>query len=240
MAGRAYVFSKPKRLLPRDPARTAKAKTVGTLFVDVGRLHGDQYPWHHTADPFRILAAEYLLSRTARSVVETVYNDIFNVYPNAAALAGADPGNLAEITRPAGLPIKTAGLRDIANQVVEAGRVEPDRAWLLSLPFVGDYIADAVLLYAFKRRVIPLDRNFQRVIHRVFFAQEPPRRSIEPYRDPETVYVVEEMTEGLDIQGIRHFHQGVLVVAWDFCRYRPRITECPIKEHCLLAHQQRA
>lgn len=237
MAGRAYVFSKPKRLLPHDPARSTKAKLVGEVLVSIGVKHGDQYPWHHTDDPFRILVAEYLLSRTARSTVETIYSNIFTAYPDAASLAVADPGHLAEITRPAGLPTKTAGLRDIARQVVQTGGIQADRAWLLSLPFVGDYIADAVLLYAFKQRVVPLDRNFQRVIHRAFFAQEPPRRSIEPYRDPETVYVVEEITEGLDIQGIRHFHQGVLVVAWDFCRYRPRITDCPIRTHCLVAQR---
>jgi len=211
---------------------------MGEVFVNLGIRHGDQYPWHHTDDPFRVLVAEYLLARTARSIVEPVYNNIFTTYPDAASLLGADPAHLAEITKPAGLPIKTAGLQDIARRVIQTGGIQPDRAWLLSLPFVGDYIADAVLLYAFKHPVVPLDRNFQRVIHRAFFGQEPPRRSIEPYRDPETVYVVEEMTEKLDVHGLRHFHQGVLVLAWDFCKYRPRTMDCPVRTHCLLSQQR--
>ena len=130
---------------------------------------------------------------------------------------------------------KTLGLIEVARQVSEAGGVRADRAWLLSLPFVGDYIADAVLLYAFEQAVVPLDRNFQRVVHRVFFGQQPPRRYVEPYRDPETVYIVDEMTREYDAGALRAFHQGVLIVAWDFCRYHPRINDCPLRTACVFA-----
>lgn len=237
MGGRRYVTSKPKRQLPHDPARRHQAEQVGVLLVEIGRQHGEQFPWHHTTDPFRVLVAEFLLSRTSRSTVERVYKRLFKDYKDAKELSRATPEHLAEITREAGLSKKTAGLREIAQRVSEAGGVSPEREWLLELPFVGDYIADAVRLYAFREHVVPLDRNFQRVIHRIFFNQEPPKRSIEPYRDPETVYVVDEMTEGLDITGLRHFHQGVLVVAWDYCRYQPRIGACPLRGTCLFAQQ---
>jgi len=237
MAGRAYVFSKPKRRLSDDPARTSKAEVVGRLLLQIGVDHGDRFPWHHTDDPFRILVAEYLLARTARTIVEPIYNEIFKLYPHPIALAHADTKQLAEVTKSAGLPTKTAGLKGIAEQVVRDNGVKPDRSWLLSLPFVGDYVADAVLLYAFKQRVVPLDRNFQRVVHRIFFGQAPPKRSVEPYRDPETVYVVEEMTAGLSIEEVRSFHQGLLVVAWNYCRHSPRISLCPLEKSCLYAQR---
>lgn len=236
MAGRVYVSRKPKRTLLEDPARRQRALEVSALLVEVGRVHGDQYPWHHAADPFRVLVAEYLLSRTARSTVKRVYEQLFALYPDAASLAGADETTFSALTREAGLATKTAGLLPLARVVADQGGVVPERGWLLGLPYVGDYIADAVLLYAFQVRTMPLDRNFQRVVHRVFFNQAPPRRSIEPYRDPETVYVVDEMTRDLDLQSLRWFHQGVLTVAWDHCRHNPRIAACPLSAHCRFAH----
>lgn len=237
MAGRRYITTKPKRTLPNDISRSQRAREIGSRLVSIGLEHGDRFPWHHTSDPFRILVAEYLLSRTARLTVERVYNNLFFKYPDAEALAQANSVELAEITKEAGLPTKTAGLRELARRVSEEGEVKQDREWLVSLPFVGDYIADAVMLYAFKQPVVPLDRNFQRVIHRAFFDTEPPKRSIEPYRDSETVYVVDEITMGLNVEDIRRFHQGLLVVAWDFCRYRPRTTACSIKEYCLFSER---
>lgn len=234
MAGRNYVQSKPLRQLPEDAERTRKALEVGELFRGIGAEQGNQFPWHRTPDPFRVLVAEYLLARTSRLVTERVFNRVFARFPDPVALAGADPATLAELTREAGLPRKTLGLIDVARRVAQTGEVPADRAWLLELPYVGDYVADAVLLYAFARPVIPLDRNFQRVVHRVFFGQEPPRRSIEPYRDPETVHVVDEMTLGFHPSALRDFHQGVLILAWDFCRHRPRISTCPLREQCTL------
>ncbi|MFB9992517.1 endonuclease III domain-containing protein [Deinococcus oregonensis] len=235
MSSRRYVKSKPARQLPADAERTRRAEEIGALFKQLGQTRGNQFPWHKSPDPFKVLVAEYLLARTARLVIERVYQRVIDHFPNAAALAAADPKVLSELTREAGLPRKTLGLIEVARRVTEIGEVPPNREWLLSLPFVGDYIADAVLLYAFGLPIIPLDRNFQRVVHRVFFGQEPPKRSIEPYRDPETVHVVDEMTCGYDARALRNFHQGVLIVAWDFCRHRPRITACPLSPHCALA-----
>lgn len=207
---------------------------MGQLLLHVGRVSGNQFPWHKTSDPFRVLVAEYMLSRTSRTVTERVYTRLFARFPDAPTLAVASPEALLELVHEAGLARKMLGLIEVAKVVSEAGGVKADRKWLLSLPFVGDYIADAVLLYAFGEEVVALDRNFQRVVHRVFFGQEPPRRSIEPYRDPETVYVVDEMTRGLNASALRDFHQGVLIVAWGFCRHRPRISDCPLRTHCLL------
>lgn len=235
MAGRNYVASKPRQKLPEDAERTRRATDLGAVFRELGATLGNQFPWHKSEDPFEILVAEYLLARTARSVVHRVFERVFERFPNAMALAAAEPNELTEITREAGLPRKTLGLIEVARRVSEEGHVPADRSWLLSLPFVGDYIADAVLLYAFKYPVLPLDRNFQRVVHRVFLGQEPPRRSIEPYRDPWTVHIVDEMTAGYDARSLRDFHQGVLIVAWDFCRHQPRIGTCSLRTRCTLA-----
>ena len=85
-----------------------------------------------------------------------VYERILDRYPSTAALARARE-DLWEVAREAGLRQRTIQLIKIAKQVERQEELQPSREALLALPSVGPYIADAVLLYSFNKRVFPLD-----------------------------------------------------------------------------------
>jgi adenine-specific DNA glycosylase len=94
------------------------------------------------------------------------------------------------------------------------------------------YIADAVLLYAFKERVFPLDGTVQRVLYRVMRGEHPPKRT-DAYRDEAMERMVEVLTESLDALQLCHIHQGILLVAWEVCRARPICQACALRALCL-------
>lgn len=214
--------------------RDAHLSSVVDALATLGARRGYSYPWHQTDDPFRVLLAEYLLRRTTRTVVARVYEKVVARYPNAAALAEAGEEELWEVSREVGLRRRTLQLIGIARRVKREGRVEPSRKSLLDMPYVGPYIADAVLLYAFGERVFPVDNNVQRVLYRVVRGEHPPRR-VDPHKDCNVEQMVDALTRGQDPLVLRDAHQGLMIVAWEVCRSRPICRACVLNEVCLYA-----
>lgn len=64
----------------------------------IGMLQEDLWP-----DVWKILVACILHNQTSRKQVDKVYSKLFDLYPNASALAAADTKSLSELLRPLGL-----------------------------------------------------------------------------------------------------------------------------------------
>lgn len=153
-------------------------------------------------------------------------------YPTVPALARAMEEDLWEVAREVGLRQRTLRLIDIAQWVEQQGELKPKREELIALPYVGPYIADAVLLYSFNERTFPMDNNVQRVLYRVLRGERPPTKP-EPYRDETLGRIVTPLTRHLDVSQLRCLHQGVMVVAWEVCRSKPLCQVCALRERCL-------
>ncbi|ABG05168.1 HhH-GPD [Rubrobacter xylanophilus DSM 9941] len=221
---------------PATCMRPEDRSRIAASLAALGIERGYSYPWHRAEEPFRVLLAEYLLRRTTRKVVARVYERVLSRYPSAAALATARDEDLWAVAREAGLRRRTLQLIEIARQIVQQGGVQPSRERLLDLPFVGPYIADAVLLYSFNERVFPLDNNVQRVLYRVMQGTHPPK-SMDPYRDKALEQIADVLTKNLDAVRLRHLHQGILVVAWEVCRAAPICRACTLRTLCLYSTQ---
>lgn len=200
----------------------------------LGAAHFGLYPWHGSPDPYVVLLAEVLLQRTKRVVVARVLPPFLEVAPDAHALARSDPAELATVLRPTGLTSRVQRLALLGVALVELGGVPRERDALLALPGVGEYVADAVLLYAFGRRTFPLDRNVQRVLTRVFRGRQPDK-AISPYADAPLAADVAALTRGVKLSTNRDIHQGVMAVAWSHCGPHPQHSGCPLREHCRFA-----
>lgn len=200
------------------------------LLMKIGAQHDGRYPWHATRDPYEIFVAEYFLRRTTRTVVARIFPEVISRFPTVASLAVADPDDVLAVAREAGLFSRTRKIVTVATKIVEQGGIAPDRRTLLALPSVGPYLADALLLYAYRQRAFPLDGNIQRVVLRLSGLHALPRPA--PYQDPQLEGEVGRLTAGLDASGLRSLHQGILCVAWETCRARPACTGCPLVEHC--------
>ena len=196
-----------------------------------GKVHGYAYPWHKTKDPFKLLVAEFFLRRTTRKVVARVFPRVLNRYPTASLLARAHEGELLRLTYETGLRRRSRQLIELARAVLKNGGLRPDRKLLQSLPSIGSYIADAVLLYGYGVKSFPLDRNVQRVLTRVVNGNEP-KGKVDAYNDGELFTAVHLLTGKVNAATTRDIHQGALYVAWTYCRSRPRCAPCPLVRAC--------
>jgi len=128
------------------------------------------FPWRTRTDPYQILIAEIMLQRTKADQVEPVYMDFIRRFPDVRKLNRATRKEIGEYFAQLGLFWRTELVKRLARELVERfdGKVPEDRDELLSLPAVGDYIADAVLSFAYGRDVAVVDSNVCRVLGRVF------------------------------------------------------------------------
>lgn len=203
------------------------------LLLKLGETVGEFLPWHAERDPFRILLTEKLLQRTARRNVLKVYSDFVANFGTPETLAGVDPEILYKEIKILGLGRQRAqALQVIARTILNFydGRVPCDRQELIKIPYVGDYIADAVLLYGFGGKAFPLDAGIQRVIRRVFGL--PPSRK-PPYMDKELVTLAEHLIEKALPEQVVQIHRAVLWLAWETCKpQKPCCGSCPLAICC--------
>ena len=127
------------------------------------------YPWRQTRDPWLVLATESLLRRTRADAVATVWPTFEKKFPTPRAVVRS-PDRFRDLLRPLGLRWRVENLLKIAAALVNdwGGKVPEDRSELMSLPGVGDYVADAVQAFAYGQRAVLVDSNTARIASRVF------------------------------------------------------------------------
>lgn len=202
-------------------------KELLTWYTENGRHH---FPWRNTKDPYPILLAEFLLQQTHVRKVEEVYEQLLLNYPDISELARADIVKMEEIIAPIGLKyraerlIKTAKI--ISNE--HYGKVPNDYNKLRKLPGVGDYIANAVLCYAFDQPVVPIDTNVIRLFTRYFGYTSKNNR---PRMDKELASKIRAHFDGM--KSTRAANLAVLDFAGLVCTAKnPNSLKCPLSQNC--------
>ena len=120
--------------------------------------------------PFQLLVATVLSAQTTDARVNTVTPELFERYPDPAALGAARREDLEAILRPLGFQRAKAGhLLGIGQALTERfeGRVPRSREELVALPGVGRKTANVVLGNAFGQPAITVDTHVGRLSRRL-------------------------------------------------------------------------
>ena len=146
---------------------------------------------------FQLLVATVLSAQTTDARVNTVTPALFEAYPDAGALAAADPGRLEALLRPLGMQrTRAERLIGLGDGLVERfdGVVPQGREALMTLPGVGRKTANVVLGNAFGRPAITVDTHVGRLSRRLGWttAKDPVRVE----RDLSALWEPERWTDG--------------------------------------------
>lgn len=161
----------------RPPTRAARLPETATGRVRqarrIYRRLVEQYPYARAEldfdSPLELLVATILSAQTTDVGVNKVTPILFSRYPDAAALASADPGEMEEILRPTGFyRAKTRAVIKLGQDLVERfdGEVPGTLKDLVTLPGVGRKTANVVLGNAFGVPGITVDTHFGRLARR--------------------------------------------------------------------------
>jgi len=209
-----------------DPKEREKVSYIQRAVQEFFKQEGRKFPWRETRNPYIILVSELLLQKTNSKQVLQVFDESFNKYPTVKDLIGANLEELKGIVGKLGLVKKARFLKEIANEVMNTyGGKIPDDNKLLKFKGVGMYTANAVLCFAYGKRVPIVDSNVARVLRRYFKVEG----NKPAYADRNIWRIAKSI---LPLSGYREFNYGLIDISAKYCRPKPLCNNCPLKKRC--------
>lgn len=186
-------------------------------------------PWRKKSiSNYGIVISELLLQRTRAETVASFLDTFVSQYPSWKELSQAEEAEIGQVIRPIGLWNRRARtLKQLAcAMVARNGRFPRDRQEIESLPGVGQYLANAILLMCHGKAEPLLDGSMARVLERVFGPRKLADIRYDPYLQGLSRAVVRCKTP-------RNINWAILDLAAAICVPRsPRCSDCPLKSFC--------
>ncbi len=139
-------------------------------------------PFRETNDPYKITVSEIMLQQTQVSRVLPKYEAWIRRWPTWESLATANTRELLHAWSGLGYNRRAVYLGKLANIVVDRfdGRLPDAPDILKTLPGIGPYTANAILIFAFNRPLVTIDTNIRRVlIHEFDLSVDTPKGDLE-------------------------------------------------------------
>ena len=190
------------------------------------RLNRRDFPWRdRELSPWQILLVEMCLHRTKAEQVAQVADEVLRIGQTPDSCLD-NRVNLEPLLASLGLQWRSENIFSAAEFVRDrlGGEVPDNWHGLIAIPGVGDYIASAVLCFAFKRPSVLMDTNTKRIARRIKggetkLAAWELRLSLGELSGP----------EGSDTP----WNQALLDLGALACTANgPRCGDCPIQSHC--------
>ncbi len=222
-----------KQVVGRTSAKAVKRatrdRTKANALTYFARLK-DMYPDAHCEldhqNPYQLLVATILSAQCTDKRVNMVTPSLFSAYPDAAALAKAEPAGLEELIKPTGFfRNKTKSLLGMANAVTDKfnGQIPSTMDELTGLPGVGRKTANVILGNAFdKNEGIVVDTHVTRLSGRLGLTTETDPVKIE--QDLMKLFPREDWTL---LSHLLIFHGRRVCEA-----RKPRCAECALRDLC--------
>jgi endonuclease-3 len=166
---------KPQQPTPTGESPLALVRRARRIDRVLAQTYPDARAELDFTTPLELLVATVLSAQTTDVRVNATTPTLFARYPDAPALAGADPAEMEEILRPLGFfRAKTRATIGLAQALVERydGEVPASLDALVTLPGVGRKTANVVLGNAFGIPGITVDTHFGRLSRRLGLTDE--------------------------------------------------------------------
>ena len=146
------------------------AQDIAQALVDWFCIHGRDYPWRRTTDPWAILVSEIMLQQTTIPTVLGRYERWMQQFPTPATLAAATEETALRSWEGLGYYRRVRALQAAARAICQQhnGQFPTEETALRALPGIGDYTVGALLSFAYNRPAPLVDANVSRVFARLF------------------------------------------------------------------------
>ncbi len=198
--------------------------------------YGRHFPWRKkSTSNYRKIIVEVLLQRTRAETVAAFFPAFVQAFPSWTSLASASETDLQQFLKPIGLWRRRAISLIAFSQAmaIRRGRFPRTRDEIESLPSVGQYIANAILLFCHGEPQPLLDSGMARVLERVFG-----ERIMADIRFDS--YLQKLAHEVVSMPNPRVINWAILDLASLICRPKnPKCPVCPVNKICRYAKMHR-
>lgn len=137
-------------------------------------LHGRDFPWRQTTNPYHILVSEIMLQQTQVERVLEKYGAFIEHFPDFSSLAAASLKDILSAWQGMGYNRRALALKQLAEIVTSRYRGLLPRTveGLSTLPGIGKTTAGEILAFAFNLPTAFIETNIRRVFIYCFFPNE--------------------------------------------------------------------
>jgi len=196
------------------------------------KCNGRQFPWRKKSiSNYQKVVVEVLLQRTRAEKVAAFFPAFIKAFPSWTLLASASETDLQQFLKPIGLWRRRAvSLIAFSHAMaIRRGHFPHNREEIESLPSVGQYIANAILLFCHNEPQPLLDAGMARVLERVFDERKMVDIRYDPYLQKLARDIISTPTPQL-------INWAILDLASLICRPRnPKCPACPLNKICRYA-----
>ena len=176
-------------------------------------------------NPFELLVSTILAAQCTDARVNLVTPALFRDYPDAFAMAKAEPEEIYPYVKSCGFSAKAKNIVLASRKIVSdhAGIVPSDMESLVALPGVGRKTANVVRAFAFGLPAIPVDTHVLRVSNRLGLAAALTPEETE-----------QQLMAAIPEQDWSDAHHWMLYHGRRVCHsQKPDCENCELKELCL-------
>lgn len=216
--------------------RAELAERARTIYELLGQTYGIR-PWAPRREPMHELISTILSQRTTGANEERAFRQLWARFGSWEAVSQAPVEQVAEAIAPTNWPeVKAPRIQAVLRQIIaERGAptldlladMSPEQglAWLTALPGVGLKTASLVLLFCFRKPLLPVDTHVHRVSQRVGL--------IGPRTTPEQAHTHLLALLPRDPDLLWNFHHNALRHGQRICTWSsPRCQRCPLLPAC--------
>ena len=213
-----------------DRIPDSKIKFFTQKLLEWFNCNARDFSWRRESDPYKILLAEIMLQRTKAEQVYPVYIDFISEFNRIDLLKNVNVISIIKYIKKLGLLWRSKKLLEMSNYIIENchGEIPQTKEELLKIPGIGNYIADALLVFAFNKRKTVIDSNVIRVTSRFFGLN----LHGEVRRNRKFIEFCQTLCNNLDGSEIKNFNWGLIDFSYLICKPVPKCNTCPLAKKC--------
>lgn len=213
-----------------------KKLEIAEIMISWYKRNGRKFPWRDKeTKPYAILIAEMMLQRTRAQMVVDVYSLFLEKYPDIKSLSKANINSLSLMLKPLGLHNRRAyWMKRIAELLVQkyGSEIPQQRQDLEKLPGLGTYIVNAILCFAFGKKVPIVDSNVARIFSRL----DDIKVKHDLRRSPELHELAKRL---IPTHSIKEYNWAILDLGATICTPKnPQHNVCPLQSLCIYSMQK--
>jgi A/G-specific adenine glycosylase len=191
--------------------------------------HARRYAWRKKVrKPYTVFLCEMMGQQTQATRIAEYLSKFLKAFPTPNDLASAKVSQVIKLWQGLGYNRRAINLHRAANMIVNDynGKFPKTYGELITLPGVGPYSANAILVFAFEQPVSAIDINVSRVLTRL--SRKSRHEDLLPKEPVEAI-----SNEILPIARVRSWHEAIMDLGATICTKRnPKCSVCPITEYC--------